>query len=129
MPVDSIYFLLEGEVAVSVDEGDKMIPLGNLGPGQWLGEISVLSGEMLASSSVTTVTPVKLLRLKHQAFEDLLSSSDVVARAVLDEMVKMLTERLKTSLNAGSVPITAAEIDKPQKRVGLLWSLFGGSGG
>ncbi len=129
MPVDSIYLLMEGEVAVSVEEGGNQIPLGNIGPGQWLGEISVLSGEMLASSTVTTVTPVTLLRLKHQAFEDLLIRNETLARAMLEQLTGMLSERLRVSLSAGSVAVTAADVEERPKRVGLLWALFGGSGG
>lgn len=129
MPVDSIYLLMEGEVTVSVEESGKQIPLGNIGPGQWLGEISVLSGEMLASSTVTTVTPVRLLRLKHQAFEDLLDHNEVLAKALLEQLIGMLSERLRVSLNAGSVAVTAADVEERPKRVGLLWALFGGSGG
>lgn len=129
MPVDSIYLLMEGEVAVSVEEAGNQIPLGNIGPGQWLGEISVLSGEMLASSTVTTVTPVTLLRLKHQAFEDLLQRDERLANAILDQLTSMLSERLRVSLNAGNVAVTAADVEEKPKRVGLLWALFGGSGG
>lgn len=129
MPVDSIYLLMDGEVAVSVEEGGNQIPLGNIGPGQWLGEISVLSGEMLASSTVTTVTPVTLLRLKHQAFEDLLQRDERLANALLDQLTGMLSDRLRVSLNAGNVEVTAADVEEKPKRVGLLWALFGGSGG
>jgi CRP-like cAMP-binding protein len=129
MPVDSLYFLVEGEVAISVEEDGRQISLGNLGPGQWLGEVSVLSGEMLASSTVTTVTPVKLLRLKHQAFEDLLSRNSVVAGTLLRYLSRMLAERLRTSLAAGNMPITAADAEEPRKKGGLLWALFGASGG
>ena len=129
MPVDSIYLLMEGEVAVSVEEGGNQIPLGNIGPGQWLGEISVLSGEMLASSTVTTVTPVTLLRLKHQAFEDLLSGDPKLANALLEQLIGMLSDRLRVSLSAGNVAVTAADVEEKPKRVGLLWALFGGSGG
>ena len=129
MPVDSIYFLMSGEVSVSVEEGGNQIPLGNIGPGQWLGEISVLSGEMLASSTVTTVTPVTLLRLKHQAFEDLLGRNEILAKAILGQLINIMSDRLRVSLNAGNIAVTAAEIETPPKRVGLLWALFGGSGG
>jgi CRP-like cAMP-binding protein len=129
MPVDSLYFLVEGEVAISVEENNRQIALGNLGPGQWLGEVSVLSGEMLASSTVTTVTPVKLLRLKHQAFEDLLARNSVVAGTLLRHLSTMLAERLRTSLAAGNLPITAADVDEPRRKSGLLWALFGASGG
>lgn len=129
MPVDSLYFLVEGEVAISVEENGRQISLGHLGPGQWLGEVSVLSGEMLASSTVTTVTPVKLLRLKHQAFEELLTRNRVVAGTLLRHLSTMLAERLRTSIAAGNLPITAADVEEPPRKGGLLWKLFGASGG
>lgn len=129
MPVDSVYFLVDGEVAISVEENGQQISLGHLGPGQWLGEVSVLSGEMLASSTVTTVTPVKLLRLKHQAFEDLLTNNSAVAGTLLRHLRIMLAERLRTSLAAENIPITSAEVERPRKKGGLLWTLFGASGG
>jgi CRP-like cAMP-binding protein len=128
MPVDSIYFLVEGRVAISVEENDRQISLGELGPGQWLGEVSVLSGEMLASSTVTTLTPVKLLRLKHQAAEELISKNLVIGKVLLHQVIDMMTERLRVSLAAGTAPISAAELEDRPKR-GLLWSLFGGNGG
>jgi CRP-like cAMP-binding protein len=84
---------------------------------------------MLASSTVTTVTPVKLLRLKHQAFEDLLNNNSAVAGTLLRHLRIMLAERLRTSLAAENIPITSAEVERPRKKGGLLWTLFGASGG
>lgn len=128
MPVDSLYFLVEGEVSISVEENESHISLGELGPGQWLGEVSVLSGEMLASSTVTTLTPVKLLRLKHQAFEDIMARYPAISGVLLKHLTEMLTDRLLASLAAGTAPIAADSGHTPKRR-GLLWALFGGNGG
>jgi CRP-like cAMP-binding protein len=128
MPVDSLYFLVEGDVAISVEEGGRQISLGELGPGQLLGEVSILSGEFLASSTVTTSTPVKLLRLKHQAFEDLMTQHPDVSQVLLEQLTKMMAERLRISLEAGTAPIAATDLEDPPKR-GLLWALFGSNGG
>ncbi len=49
MPVDSLYLILDGEVSITVEENGKSIRLGVIGPGQVLGEVSVLSGEQQAS--------------------------------------------------------------------------------
>jgi CRP-like cAMP-binding protein len=129
MPVDSLYFLVEGEVSISVEENESHISLGELGPGQWLGEVSVLSGEMLASSTVTTLTPVKLLRLKHQAFEEIMTHYPAISGVLLRHLTEMLTERLLASLAAGTAPIAADGSEATPKRRGLLWALFGGNGG
>lgn len=107
MPVDSLYLLLKGEVAITVEEGGKSIQLGTVSPGQWLGEVSVLSGELLASSTVTSVTPVKMMRLRHEKFDELIASNHEIASALLRQLVGMLADRLRTSVRSFS-DVTAA---------------------
>ena len=97
MPVDSLYLLLEGEAAISVEESGKAIRLGRAGPGQWLGEVSVLSGELLASSTVESETRVRLLRMRHEKFEELIASNHELGNVLLRQFVSMLAERLRTS--------------------------------
>jgi CRP-like cAMP-binding protein len=97
MPVDSLYMVLEGKLTISVEENRKAIRLGHAGPGQLLGEVSVLSGELLASSTVESETPVKLLRLRHEKFGELIASNYEIAHALLRQLVNMLADRLRTS--------------------------------
>ena len=110
MPVDSLYFILDGEVSILIEEGGRAISLGRLGPGEWLGEVSVLSGEMLASSTVRSETPVKLMRLKHQAFEDLIVKNERIASAMLRELVGMLAARLRASNEVSQRPIAVEQV-------------------
>jgi CRP-like cAMP-binding protein len=105
MPVDSLYFILDGEVSILLEEGGRSISLGRLGAGEWLGEVSVLSGEMLASSTVRSETAVKLARLKHQAFEELITRNEAIASALLRELVSMLATRLRASNEVSRRPI------------------------
>ena len=97
MPVDSLYMILDGKVSISVEASGRSIKLGELGPGEWLGEVSVLSGELLASSTVTTDTPVKFLRLRHEKFEELITKSQEVSSVLLRQLVLMLADRLRKS--------------------------------
>jgi CRP-like cAMP-binding protein len=110
MPVDSLYFILEGEVSILIEEGGRSISLGRVGPGEWLGEVSVLSGEMLASSTVRSETPVKLTRLRHQAFEELIVKNDAIASAMLRELVAMLAARLRASNDVSRRPISIEQV-------------------
>ncbi|HTQ33523.1 MAG TPA: cyclic nucleotide-binding domain-containing protein [Stellaceae bacterium] len=100
MPVDSLYMLLSGQVAISVEEGGQSLNLGQLGPGEWLGEVSVLSGELLASSTVTTMVTTRFLRLRHQAFENLLNSDQEMGSVLLKYLVDMLAGRLRASMKS-----------------------------
>ena len=138
MPVDSLYLILEGRVAISVEENRQSILLGELGPGEWLGEVSVLSGEMLASSTVTTQTPVRFLRLRHEAFEDLIAKSDEIASVLLRQIVLMLADRLRKSgatlqqpVKIQAVTEAADERGRGEDRPARNWleSFFGRSGG
>jgi CRP-like cAMP-binding protein len=106
MPVDSLYMVLEGELTISVEENRKAIRLGHVGPGQLLGEVSVLSGELLASSTVESKTPVKLLRLRHEKFGELIATNYEIANALLKQLVSMLADRLRTSAKTFSAHST-----------------------
>ena len=96
MPVDSTYFIVGGSVEVTVDEGKGIITLEHsLGHGHLLGEVSALSGDYLASATVTTVTPSRFLRLRHQALEELLTSNQDISTILLRYFVLMLSDRLR----------------------------------
>jgi CRP-like cAMP-binding protein len=97
MPVDSLYLILDGKVSISVEANKRAIKLGELGPGEWLGEVSVLSGELLASSTVTTETPSRFLRLRHEKFEELIWGNAEVSGVMLRQLVLMLADRLRKS--------------------------------
>lgn len=97
MPVDSIYFIVAGTVAVSVEDAQTSTLLGVLGPGQWLGEVSALSGELTTSATITTQTPARFLRMRHQILEDLITTNQAVANVLLPHLVLMLSDRLRKS--------------------------------
>jgi CRP-like cAMP-binding protein len=127
MPVDSLYLILSGEVSISVEENGKAVKLGVIGPGQVLGEVSVLSGEQQASSTVTALTPVRMLRLRHQAFEDLIAANYAIASVLLQHFVDMLADRLRASvqsfadLKAGKAPPAPDESEAAPKVRGKNW--------
>lgn len=69
---DSVYILLDGEATVTVSAGPAgPVELGRIGPGEAVGELSVLTRE-LRSATVTAVGDVEALRLDRLAFERLL---------------------------------------------------------
>ena len=98
MPVDSLYLVLEGEMAVTLEDSGKILELGKVKAGDWLGEVAVLSGELLASSTVTTVTPCRALKIHAQDFERLVIHDEDIAYALLGQLVDLLAERLRESI-------------------------------
>lgn len=116
MPVDSLYLILKGEAAISVEEGRRAVQLGTVGAGQWLGEVSVLSGERLASSTVTSTTPIRMLRLRHEKFEELILAEQTIASVLLRQLVGMLADRLRLSVRSFtsvSMPAAGPEGSEP----------------
>ena len=95
MPVDFLFFVLSGTLSVSIEDNNKSMRLAQVKPGEWLGEVSVLSGELLASATVTTETPCKLLRVHHMTFEKLLTENEAVAQVLLKHFINLMTKRLR----------------------------------
>lgn len=95
MPVDSIYFIVDGRVEVTLEDGQTTTVLNVLEPGQWLGEVSSLSGDLTASATITTQTPARFLRMRHEIFENLITGDQAVASVLLPHLVLMLSDRLR----------------------------------
>jgi CRP/FNR family cyclic AMP-dependent transcriptional regulator len=87
-PHSAVYMIVEGEVAVVIDDDDR----GVLSKGSFFGEVSVLLGEP-ASASIVTRTPLTCLVVEGaevQAF--LLAHPQVTYR-----MLKAQARRLRTA--------------------------------
>lgn len=98
MPVDSLYLVLEGEMTASVEDGSQTLNLGRIKPGDWLGEVAVLSGEMFASSTVTTDTPCRALKIHARDFERLVLQDEEIAHVLLSQLLDLLAERMRESI-------------------------------
>jgi CRP-like cAMP-binding protein len=122
LPVDFIYMTLSGHLDVFAESKGQVLKVNEVGPGQWLGEMSVLSGDGRATASVATATDVRLLRMKPRAFEDLITGDGALALQMLRYLVLLMAGRLANlsevlaklageKLSAGKMPTldTAAE--------------------
>lgn len=73
MVSDSLLIVGEGRVALSTktDKGD--LPLGELGPGDWLGELSLIAtGQRMCTA--TAATPVAAFEIRQADFQKLVAS-------------------------------------------------------
>jgi len=111
-PVRALYLILEGVFTVTIQEGKQSILLGRLGQGQWIGEVSLLSGEPAASSSVTAETAGRLLVLKQEDFERLKHDHAETAAQLVRVLSHELVERLRASA-AELVPTQAGGLALP----------------
>jgi len=94
MPADSIYMMLSGSLDIFAENKGESIKVSQVGPGEWVGEISVLSGDGRASATVSAATDSRLLRLKHQAFENLIAGDGELPVSILQHLVLLMSGRL-----------------------------------
>ncbi len=82
-PADAFYVVVEGDLAVSArGEGTQVLPLGQLGAGDYFGEIGLIE-QIPRTASVQAVTHSRLLRIDGEAFLAALTESAPSA-ALLD---------------------------------------------
>lgn len=94
MPTDALFFVLEGDATIFLEEEEKTITLGRITPGQLLGEVSILSRRLISSSTVQALSNMTTLRLKHQPLENLLTAEDT-GPVLLELLAEILAERLR----------------------------------
>jgi CRP/FNR family transcriptional regulator, cyclic AMP receptor protein len=72
MVADSLLIVVEGKVSLSAkDAGGAEVKMAELGPGDWLGELSLIAvGQRMCTA--TAVSPVKALEMRQSDFQKLL---------------------------------------------------------
>lgn len=89
---DRFYIVTEGEVGIvkAMDTPDERL-IGVRGPGEFIGEMSLLSGDHLRTASARTIGPARLLELTKQDFDTLLHRVPTIAY----DMLGVLSTRLR----------------------------------
>lgn len=98
-PVDSLYLLLEGRLFMSVEVDGHTIQLGEINPGNWVGEVALFSGSSEAVSTVAAVGAAKLLRLRFDDFRDMVQTAPEVACRLTHVLIGMMIQRLRATIN------------------------------
>ncbi len=96
-PIDALYFILQGVVSVFLESNGKTLLLGRLGSGKWLGEVSLLSEQSSASSSVRTENETTLLEIKHDVFRNLMLDKPELAFPIIRTLNTTLAERIRAA--------------------------------
>jgi CRP-like cAMP-binding protein len=80
---DGLYMLVEGTAAVRIGNGASAREVARLEPGQFFGEMSLMTGEV-RSATVVAVTDLACYRLDKAAFEALLKERPQLAERVAE---------------------------------------------
>lgn len=92
-PADRLYVIVSGRVIVTrkVEGSAEDFVLGLLGPGQYFGEIAVISEEP-RTATATTITETDVLEVTKADFEQVFASSPALARHLVNTLIRMIRE-------------------------------------
>jgi CRP-like cAMP-binding protein len=96
---DALYLVLSGSLRLSLEVGAHSMQLGDIGPGNWVGEVAYFSGERIASCTVTAAGETEVARLSYQDFDALMAEDSVVVCRLTHGFVQMLMRRLRGTAN------------------------------
>jgi len=96
---DALFIVERGEVKLSRDADangthEAWEELGTLGPGELVGEMSLVD-EVLTSFQVTATAPTRLLKLPRSGFQKLLEGEVALAHKIYRSFCQVLCERLR----------------------------------
>jgi small-conductance mechanosensitive channel/CRP-like cAMP-binding protein len=103
---DGLFMIVRGEAVVQIGHGDSSREVARLGPGQVLGEMSLMTGEA-RTASVIAVTDLECYRVDKSAFHTLLRAHPEIAEQVAEVLA---TRRMALDAARG-------EVGEPQKRL------------
>lgn len=92
----TLYLVWSGLLSASIEDGNAKLVLGDIRPGEWVGEITLIEPGP-ATASVTCVEDSQLLALSHDAFNVLRASRPSAAGALLHALSLNIAERLRTT--------------------------------
>jgi signal transduction histidine kinase len=90
-PAEALFVVADGRFLATQQRADRVIILGDAGPGEPLGELSVLQG-LEASATVKAVEDSQVISVSRESVERITSSPEAV-KAILGIVVARLRER------------------------------------
>ena len=91
---EAMFMIVSGQVRVTVDVGGRPRQLNQLGPGEVIGEMALLSGGT-RSATVTATEATELLRLDEQSLERVRRRSPRIAAKLFLNLSRILSDRLR----------------------------------
>jgi len=127
-PCTKLFFVWDGALSVSIGSGSESIELGTIGPGEWIGEMTLIEPGP-ASASVTATQDSMLLALRHETFHQLQQYEPATASALLHVISFNLAERLRATgtrvvRRVGDAASRVEPLD-PQERAGIIRMIAG----
>lgn len=103
--IPSFFSLITGELAMVKPVGGEQETIETFGPGEFLGEVSLLL-DSPAVGSIRTTRPSRLMRLDAIDFHDLVTSCQHFRDEVISAMMRRVTQLQEATLNAPDQAVT-----------------------
>lgn len=85
---DSLYFIINGEARIIVDDE---IEIATLGSESVIGEMSILSSSRRSASAIA-VTEIFALKIERQGFQEILSAKPEISLGIINVLVHRLAD-------------------------------------
>ncbi|MCB9796276.1 MAG: cyclic nucleotide-binding domain-containing protein [Alphaproteobacteria bacterium] len=93
---ESMCLLVSGRLRVELTAEGRRLLLGEVGPGGWVGEMSMIK-PVVASANVVAIEPVSYWALNHRAFEALRRNHPRSASRVIQTITEALVMRMRNT--------------------------------
>ena len=116
---EKLWVIIEGEISIlkKEDSTEKHHQLGTMGPGDIIGEVSVLD-QHHASATCRVKTKSKLLSLDSDTLDSLSKGEKSVDAIISTNLARVLSERLR-QINITTVKSLQQQLKEAKKRIGL----------
>jgi len=104
----TLYLVWEGKLSASIDDEAGNIALGEIGPGEWIGEVSLIEPGP-ATASIYSAEESTLLSMSHEGFNTLRAERPAAAGALMHALSLNLAERLRTYGSRAAHEISTGE--------------------
>jgi CRP/FNR family cyclic AMP-dependent transcriptional regulator len=95
----SLFLMLEGRLCISVPANGDRLQLGEVTPGEWVGEMSFIEPGP-SSADITADGPAAVLALSRSDFDLLIAEQPRLARGLLHALCTDLSRRVRASNDA-----------------------------
>jgi hypothetical protein len=140
-PIDSFLLVLSGRLQLAIELAGHTIQLGEIGPGNWCGELGYFSGSRRASNTVTAGEETTVALLSYADFDALIAEDSIAVCRLTHAFIQMLIRRLQVTANDpvidpegnmllfGDLTVPLSELScKPHGVVDFIKSLLGARG-
>ena len=92
--IEAFHLVLSGRLSLAVELDGHSVLLGDMGPGNWCGELAYFSGTRCSSSTVTALEDTELARLGFNDFETMMAEDTLAACQLTHAFNEMMMHRL-----------------------------------